>query len=95
MGYYAAAGVDRRTRRSKPWAWEELVAHGGNHIDVADAAGALRSREFPDENEDAPMDPLVTKLQLQLRALASCSGRSGEAGRRQGRRRFAERYVEV
>ena len=94
LGYYAAAGVESADAQIQTVGREELVAHGRLHIDVADAAGALRSGEFPDENEDAPTNPLVTKLQLQLRAVGVLVG----AQRAKHARRLAalrERYVEV
>jgi len=74
LGYYDAAGVESADAQIQTMGREELRAHGRLHIDVADAAGALRSGEFPDENEDAPTNPLVTKLQLQLRAVGVLVG---------------------
>ena len=94
LGYYAAAGVESADAQIQTMGREELRAHGRLHIDVADAAGALRSGEFPDEHEDAPTNPLVTKLQLQLRAVGVLVGaQRAKHGRRLAALR--ERYVEV
>ena len=54
LGYYGAAfRRESADAQIQTMGREELRAHGRLHIDVADAAGALRSGEFPDENEDA------------------------------------------
>ena len=96
LGYYAAAGVDSADAQVQTMGREERLAHGRLHVDVADAAGALRSGEFPDadEAEAARTNPTVTKLQLQLRAVGVLVG----AQRMKHARRLAalrERYVEV
>ena len=96
LGYYAAAGVDSADAQVQTMGREERLAHGRLHVDVADAAGALRSGEFPDadEAEAARANPTVTKLQLQLRAVGVLVG----AQRMKHARRLAalrERYVEV
>ena len=96
LGYYAAGGVDSADAQVQTMGREEVRAHGRLHVDVADAAGALRSGEFPDadEAEAARANPTVTKLQLQLRAVGVLVG----AQRMKHARRLValrERYVEV
>jgi hypothetical protein len=58
LGYYAAAGVDSADAQVQTMGREERLAHGRLHVDVADAAGALRSGEFPDADEAEAAPPI-------------------------------------
>ena len=66
-------------RRSKPWAGRNSGRTAGFTSTWPTPPAPLRSGEFPDENEDAPTNPLVTKLQLQLRAVGVWSGRNAQS----------------